>query len=167
MDKVDKAIDLLISEEESLFSNPLVFDDAWLDEHIDGTWTRKDDGTIDVVGNVYLPSANLKEIPFQFGEVTGEFSCSMNRLTSLKGSPRKVGGSFYCTRNDITSLEGGPEWVDESYFCDANEDLYSLKGAPKHVGVFFRSSRYTDDQYRKYAERVYGKEMVDAKWMPK
>ena len=46
MNKIDKAITLLLSEEEPLFSNPMVFDDEWLDKHVQGTWIKNWDSTV-------------------------------------------------------------------------------------------------------------------------
>lgn len=36
--------------------------------------------------------------------IGGDFVCSDNKLTSLKGCPLSVGGSFYCCENQLTSL---------------------------------------------------------------
>ena len=69
-------------------------------------------------------------------EVTGNFDCSQNNLTSLEGSPKIVGGDFYCYRNKLISLEGGPEYVAIDFDC-YNNKLTSLEGAPVKVGGDF------------------------------
>ena len=74
-----------------------------------------------------------------FGEVTGDFDCSYNQLTSLKGAPQKVGREFYCSHNQLTSLEGAPQKVGKSFNCH-NNYLTSLKGAPQEVGGSFNCS---------------------------
>ena len=66
-------------------------------------YTINDDGSIDVDGDVYLSNKNLTEIPFNFNKVTGDFDCSDNELTSLKGSPKEVGGN-YITYTDIREV---------------------------------------------------------------
>ena len=93
-------------------------------------------GLINVDGNVNLRNMGLTHIPLKFGEVTGYFSCSVNRLTSLDGCPIQVGGSFYCDWNNLTSLEGCPIRVGSYFACDNNK-LTSLESCPKYVGGNF------------------------------
>jgi hypothetical protein len=97
------------------------------------------DGFLDVFGSVYLNDKGLTKIPFKFGHVHGNFKCSSNSLTSLKGSPRIVEGIFDCSNNKLTSLEYGPEEVNRDYLCGMN-NLQSLKGSPKEVGRSFDCS---------------------------
>ncbi len=40
--------------------------------------------------------------------VDGNFNCSFNTLTSLKGAPREVVGEFLCHSNKLTTLKGAP-----------------------------------------------------------
>jgi len=161
MNKVDKAIDVLLSEDEPLFSNPLVFDDKWLTAHVitvqgdpTATWTRREDGKIDVDGSLNFNHRGIDEIPFDFGIVTGDFSCARNDLRSLKGSPEKVGRWFNCTSNQLTTLEGGPKEVGGRFRCEGNP-LTSLKGAPEKVGNAFISNKFTDKEYRDYVKEIH------------
>jgi hypothetical protein len=119
----------------------------------------RDDGSIDVGGNVYLVDklGELKQLPLTFNEVNGYFSCGGNNLTTLEGCPKVVRGDFSCSLNNLTSLENSPKIVDG--ICSVNENitslegledtyiasvlnvshcesLYSLKGFPKKVGYF-------------------------------
>ena len=103
---------------------------------VKGTYTINDDGSIDVDGAVNLSNRNLTKIPFNFGKVSGNFSCHYNQLTSLKGSPNIVGGDFYCYFNQLTSLEGAPNNVGGIFSCNNNQ-LASLDGAPNNVGGNF------------------------------
>jgi hypothetical protein len=104
-------------------------------------YTINDDGVVDVDGGVFFGEAGLKEIPVQFGKVTGDFYCSDNYLSTLKGAPEKVSGSFYCYNNELTSLEGAPKYVGGRFFnCSANK-LTSLKNSPKEVGGNFDCSK--------------------------
>jgi hypothetical protein len=92
-----------------------------------------EDGTIDVDGDVDLTSRiNSERLPLKFSNVTGDFWCDDNQLTSLEGCPKSVGGSFYCDVNKLTSLEGCPKSVGGSFHCDVNR-LTSLEGCPKSV----------------------------------
>jgi hypothetical protein len=120
-------------------------------------WTINEDGSIDVDGDVDLSHSGLDKIPIKFRNVTGNFYCHNNKLTSLEGSPesvsdnfdcnnnnltslqgcpKSVGSGFYCSNNNLTSLEGCPEWISGNFFCSFNK-LTTLKGVPKSVGGDF------------------------------
>jgi hypothetical protein len=83
-------------------------------------YTINDDGSIDVNGDVFLYNCNITELPLRFNKVSGDFDCSWNRLTSLKGGPRWVGGSFSCQYNQLPSLEFSPDYVDGWFDCSDN-----------------------------------------------
>ena len=57
-----------------------------------------EDGTLDVFESVLLDvllKVNvLRELPFKFGIVDGNFNCSYNILKSLEGAPEKVNDNF-------------------------------------------------------------------------
>ncbi len=117
-------------------------------------WSQNKDGSWDVEGDVSLSAMGLTKLPIRFGKIFRTFSCSHNSLTTLEGSPRRVGGGFYCNNNQLTTLEGGPEWIGGQVWADNNQltnlvggpeyvkgnywvthnNLVSLKGAPKKVG---------------------------------
>ena len=103
---------------------------------VKGTYTINDDGSIDVDGAVNLSNRNLTKIPFKFRNVSGNFSCYDNQLTSLKGSPNIVGVGFYCSNNQLTTLKGAPNIVGGVFYCPYNQ-LTSLEGAPNTVGGNF------------------------------
>lgn len=76
-------------------------------------------------------------------EVTGDFLCRIIGLTSLKGSPEKVGGSFTISNTRYTpekqimeNLEGSPKYVGKNFTC-SNTGLLSLKGAPERINGNF------------------------------
>jgi len=96
-------------------------------------YTINSDGKVDVYGDVYLNGRDLKEIPLKFGYVSGDFYCSSNYLSSLRGSPERVGGDFDCRSNQLTSLEGGPKKVRGNFHCYNNE-ISSLQEGPEEVG---------------------------------
>ena len=64
------------------------------------------DGSIDVEGDVFISNKNLDKLPLKFNYVSGVFVCSYNKLTSLEGSPRKLGLKLYCSGNPLTTLNG-------------------------------------------------------------
>ena len=90
------------------------------------------DGLVHVDGDVCLSGRRLTKLPLKFGEVSGYFYCSINKLTSLEGAPTRVGGDFYCYANRLTSLEGAPSRVVGNFYCSDNR-LTSLEGAPEVV----------------------------------
>ncbi len=90
----------------------------------------------EVTGDFYCTDNQLTSLEGAPQKVGGDFGCSENKLTSLKGAPKKVGGSFNCSRNQLTSLEGAPQKVGGSFYCNDNQ-LTSLKGAPQTVGRSF------------------------------
>ena len=93
------------------------------------------DGSIDVNGDVVLYNRGLVELPLTFNKVYGDFDCSINNLTTLKGSPKWVGDYFYCVNNKLTSLEFSPDYVGGYFNCGSNY-LTDLVGSPKEVGGF-------------------------------
>lgn len=91
-----------------------------------------DDLSIDVDGDVGLCNRKLTKLPLKFRNVTGNFYCSYNQLTSLEGAPQTVGVDFYCQDNQLTTLEGAPQTVGCGFYCSYNQ-LITLKGTPQTV----------------------------------
>ncbi len=97
-------------------------------------YTINDDESIDVVGDVYLSGENLdkywigKSLPLKFRNVSGNFNCSYNELTSLEGSPVSVGGWFNCPNNKLNSFKGCPTSVGGDFLCFKNNirDFYGF-----------------------------------------
>jgi len=99
-------------------------------------YTIKEDGTIDVNGNVHLSKRSLTKLPLRFNHVSGDFSCLENKLTTLEGAPESINGGFLCDNNELTNLKGGPKNVSGGFYCRHNQ-LTSLEGAPLSVGGDF------------------------------
>lgn len=97
-------------------------------------YTINSDGSIDVDGDVDL-SVSQSKLPLKFRNVSGDFSCSGNELTTLEGCPQTVGGGFYCHSNKLTTLEGCPQSVGDNFDCSDNK-LTTLEGSPQTVGDF-------------------------------
>jgi hypothetical protein len=117
---------------------------AFLETFVKGTWTQREDGKIDVKGEVYLERGPLVGKVFGnevfFGKISGDFWCDSNSLTTLEGAPEHVGGRFYCSHNNLTSLEGAPKYVGGNFNCSEGNRLTSLAGAPEKVGGNFYCS---------------------------
>ena len=95
-------------------------------------YTINPDDTLGVFQNVDLSYQGLTKIPYTFGVVDGSFNCSNNRLTSLKGCPKRVDGPFDCSVNQLKSLVGSPEYIDGDFLC-YNNKIMSFEGFPKHI----------------------------------
>ena len=91
---------------------------------------------VNVNGKVILFAKNLISIPVKFNEVSGNFWCSFNNLTSLEFCPEIVGGSFDCEDNKLTSLNFCPKTVGGNFRCGHNK-LTSLEFSPQKVGADF------------------------------
>jgi len=99
-------------------------------------YTINGDGSIDVNGDVDISDKGLTGIPIKFRNVSGDFYCHYNKLTTLEGSPVSVGGDFHCGNNNLTTLEGSPESVRGGFYCYSN-NLTTLEGSPKSVSGSF------------------------------
>ena len=100
---------------------------------------------VDCRGDLSTKNAEILSLTngnFVFGEVRGDFRCYYCRdLTSLEGSPEKVGMNFSCEAcNSLTSLKGAPKEVGGRFDCSYCNALISLEGVPKEVGGSFDCS---------------------------
>lgn len=103
-------------------------------------YTINSDGSVDVNGDVYLNNFDMrvfrssysKELPIKFNRVSGNFYCSYNQLTTLKGAPEYVDGDFICVHNNLITLEYAPKYVGGDFICKHN-DLNTLKYGPQTV----------------------------------
>ena len=96
---------------------------------------------INVTGTVDLSSTDtLKEIPWKFGTVSGDFYCIPYPLESLKNCPTRVEGSFWCVDNKLKSLKYCPKFVGKDFHCESN-DLTSLVHCPEYVGNDFKYTK--------------------------
>jgi len=86
-----------------------------------GTWSvNPETGLVDVRGNFDCQTRRLKTLlGISFGQVSWNFFCHSNQLTSLEGAPQTVGVDFLCGNNQLTSLEGAPQTVGRGFYCDS------------------------------------------------
>jgi hypothetical protein len=112
----------------------------WLNNctHISSEWEfNEETGLVDVDGNFNCTMQGLTDLKgVRFGNVSGSFDCSNNRITSLEGAPQEVGGGFDCSHNLIGSLDGAPKKVGTSFNCSGNQ-LTSLEGSPRRTMSFY------------------------------
>jgi hypothetical protein len=120
----------LLSQE--LIDGDLNLDESFMD--IDAKFVKLKK----VNGFVTLQGCEWTEIPawLKDVEITGVFSCSYNKLTTLKNCPQKIGGSFSCSHNSLISLEGCPKTINNNFSCNNNQ-LTSLEGCPENIGGDF------------------------------
>ena len=91
-------------------------------------YTINEDKSIDVDGNVRLVGERLHKLPLNFRNISGNFFCGSNNLTTLEGVPETVGGHFSCSNNKLTTLGGAPRRVGGNFICIDNKNLMSLEG---------------------------------------
>jgi len=118
-----------------VWANRFNFEEEYIIEHA----RFQENGEVVWDGDCDWNNKGLTEFPPNFVEVTGDFWCGKNQLTSLEGSPQIVGESFDCEGNQLTSLEGTPQTVGGNFYCGKNQ-LTSLEGAPQTVGRDFSCS---------------------------
>jgi hypothetical protein len=86
-----------------------------------------DDFSVSVYQNLNISNMKLKEIPIKFRYVLGDFNCSFNFLTTLKGCPKKIDGNFNCTRNELTSIDYPPKVIEkDAYFLINNINSFDF-----------------------------------------
>lgn len=118
---------------------------SWIEANcsISGFYKINNDSSIDVEGDITITNEDIKIMPaiIQFNEVLGEFSIKCGKLSSLKGSPKKVGGDFDCSYcSSLESLEGAPKEVGGNFDCSSCNSLKNLEHAPIKVGGNFNCS---------------------------
>ena len=150
-DRLSKFMEKLYVDEKArrfIEENNLVWNPKTMRYDYDGDVEVSDDivtngklkirfGNVD--GNFYCYDNKLTTLEGTPKKVGGYFGCSNNQLTTLEGAPQKVGGDFYCYNNKLTTLEGAPKEVDGDFSCGYNV-LTSLEGAPQEVGGNFYCS---------------------------
>ena len=111
-------------------------------------YTINPDGSIDVDGNIGLRNIGMISLPLKFNKVNGYFSCSVNNITTLEGSPNYVGMNFHCQDTSITTLKGAPSYIGGDFYCD-NNMLTSLEYSPDYVRYDFicNYNRFTSLKY--------------------
>ena len=125
-------------------------------------YTIREDGLVDVDGDVDLSRKLFSELPVKFGRVTGYFGVQYcKNLKSLKGVPTEVGGIFTCSGCiKLTSLEGAPTSVGGYFSCSTNANLISLEGAPTSVGGYFSCSSCINLKSLKGAPQEVGGDFI-------
>lgn len=110
---------------------------------IHGSYTIKETKNgfiVDVKGDIEVINENITTLTngfFEFGLVSDLFSCSeCNSLTSLKGSPEKVGGFFWCNGcKSLKSLEGAPKEVKGNFRCSDCGTKFKTEYIKKYTNI--------------------------------
>lgn len=118
---------------------------SWLNQYKIENHTINEDLTVDVVSFVDISEKLIESIPFQLNKIFGDFDCSHNNLTSLKGSPKYVEGYFNCNFNKLNSLEGCPK-IGTNLFCNKNK-LTELNVNPEKIkgNIYCAFNRFMDN----------------------
>lgn len=173
---IKKYRDFKKDAKQKLVSNKL-FDQKlliskWLDSKNIKNYTITDNLIINVEGDVDISSVisratsamgrptidkelQIDEIPFQFGNVSGNFNCSYNKLVSFKGCPEYIGGKFDASYNQIDTFEFFPKFVGSEISLHYN-NLNSLKFFPHdflsetNSAIYFSYNKIFDLRYMPY-----------------
>ena len=126
-----KQINIRLLSQEAI-DGDLILDDSFID--IDAKFVKLKK----VNGFVWLNGGQWTEIPewLKDVEIKGFFSCSRNKLTTLKNCPQKIGGYFLCSYNLLSSLEGCPENIGKDFYCYSNKLKLELPDNVKIGGEF-------------------------------
>ena len=82
---------------------------------------------------------NYEEYIGETVKVTGDVDLNFLGLTKIPINFTEVGGGFYCDNNNLASLKGAPKEVGDNFYCSGNK-LTSLEGGPEKVGGYFSCS---------------------------
>lgn len=105
-----------------------------------------DMSNVTIMGDYDCSDNKLSSLRGAPSSVHGDFNCKANKLQNLKGAPQSITGSFNCAMNELRSLSGGPRTVNGTYDCKFNQ-LKSLNGIPKKIHWLFSDfGTYIDRQ---------------------
>ena len=99
-------------------------------------YTINPDGSIDVNYNVNLYFQGLTKLPLKFNKANNGFNCSINKLTSLEGSPIEVNAYFSCSNNKLKSFQFAPKIIRGHFDCQ-NNNIKSFEYFPSFVKNVF------------------------------
>lgn len=111
-----------------------------LNKWVNGTWTIREDGSVDVFGDVDIEEYKGSKLPFRFGKIKGHFRCNRIGLTTLAGAPTEVTGAFGCHENNLTALKFAPKKAEWSGCCSnkvkfSEEDVRKICEVKENVYV--------------------------------
>lgn len=104
----------------------------WLNQMEINNFTINEDLTIDVDSDVYLYNKKLTNLPVQFRNINGLFTCANNKLQNLKGSPENVLGYFDCSNNNLSTLKNSPIKVHGDFIA-GNNPLVNIEGISQYI----------------------------------
>jgi len=135
----------------------------WLEEKGITAYLIKDNGMIDVDGNIDFRklafessgkySPNIEAFPdfIQFGTVYGSFDISDCGFLNLKGCPIKVTKSFNCSENELSSLDFCPKFVYGEFACYSNLEKFTKEYVKSKCtvkrGIFVSASDYYENSW--------------------
>ena len=120
--------------------------EAWCDKVGIKKYTINSKGEIDVNAEVNLEYINVKELPYKFGKVNGNFIlCNADELVSLKNCPDHVTGYVDVSYNrKLKSLDGFPKRVDEDIYVNDCFGDFTKEDVLKVCKTFKNGIIYTE-----------------------
>jgi len=92
--------------------------------------------------------------------IPGDFSCALNKLTSLEFGPVSVDGQFNCYDNELTSLEFAPEYVGGDFHCFNNNWTNVIPYELIIKYDILPDNIYSKEQVKKFGSYKYQKEYL-------
>ncbi len=78
-------------------------------------YTINTDETINVDYGIDFSYRRLVKLPLKFNKINGHFDCSINKLTSLEGSPVEINGNFHLGYNRLVSFQFLPKIIKRTF----------------------------------------------------
>ena len=127
-----------------------------IDDH---PYTIRQDGTVDVDGDVDLDDKPLKKFPLKFGKVQRLY-CNGCGLTTLKNGPIEV-IDIMMNDNHLTTLKYAPQKIKHDFYC-RRCGLKDLVGFPNY---FYGNLFLTDNPVNEILKLVYKSQIKFIGWL--
>jgi len=117
---------------QEVIDEDLILDESFMD--IDPKFVKLKK----VNADVWLTGGKWIEIPEWLKDIkiNGDFSCSFNKLTTLKNCPHDIEGSFLCANNKLSTLKNCPPKITGVFYCHNNKTILKLPYHAKVKGKF-------------------------------
>lgn len=111
--KFDDMLKMMSENWNTVESYPTVSSKSEIREAVQ---TKDGDNKTIIRADIDLSNQDLTSLTEMFPGIVdivdGDFDCSINDLTDLKGCPRLIEGDFNCSHNPLKSLDGFPRQVN-------------------------------------------------------
>ena len=92
-----------------------------------------EDLTVTIHGDLIVERQSFSRFPCAFSAIDGSISISHCQIKTLIGMPKSIPGDLLLYNTKLSNLEYGPEEIGGELKLTANNQMTSLKGAPREV----------------------------------